>query len=68
MKPVETIAGRIALAPPPEGRGTPVNVRMDDELLQMIDTWRTWPGHGRLTRPEAIRRLVRDRLVNSRES
>jgi hypothetical protein len=42
--------------PPPTGKGTQIQVRIQPALLAELDDWKA--KHGILTRPEAIRRLV----------
>jgi metal-responsive CopG/Arc/MetJ family transcriptional regulator len=42
--------------PPPTGKGTQIQVRIQPALLAELDAWTA--KHGILTRPEAIRRLV----------
>jgi len=41
--------------PPATGKGTPILVRLQPDLLKALDSWAE-PNH--ISRPEAIRRLV----------
>ena len=44
--------------PPSGGVGTPIQVRLKPKQLAALDTWIKHHLHQKLTRPEAIRRLM----------
>jgi hypothetical protein len=50
--------------PPPTGKGTQIQVRIQHALLAELDGWKA--KHGISTRPEAIRRLVEMGLKSKR--
>jgi hypothetical protein len=50
--------------PAPTGKGVPVMVRLQPELLGRIEFWRTHQIDRAYTRPEAIRALVEKALDN----
>lgn len=47
--------------PAPTGKGQTIGVRMHDDLLEPIDAYAKSIGEG--SRPEAIRRILKDWLV-----
>lgn len=61
MSDQETLQPRKRRGPPATGQGTPVQVRLHDDLLLPLDQWiATQPEPP--TRPEALRRMVADWL------
>lgn len=48
---------------PATGRGTPIQVRVQPDLLADLDTWIAEQRDPKLSRPEAIRLLLADSLV-----
>jgi hypothetical protein len=51
--------------PAPTGKGTPVQVRVQPDLLALIDQWIEGRPDPKPSRPEAIRRLVEKALTSS---
>ncbi|KAB2872620.1 MAG: hypothetical protein F9K43_07530 [Bauldia sp.] len=49
--------------PPATGKGTPVQVRLQPDLLAALDTFIADQPEPTPTRPEAIRRLLQDHLI-----
>lgn len=49
--------------PKPTGQGAPVVVRIHEDLLSQLDQWIAEIGEAKLTRPEAIRSILRERLA-----
>ena len=60
MSTQETLQPR-KRGPKPTGKGTPIQVRLQPDQLSKVDAWRD-AQDDKPTRPEAIRRLVADRL------
>jgi hypothetical protein len=48
--------------PAATGKGTPVQVRLLPEILTPLDSWIADQPEPKLTRPEAIRSILRERL------
>jgi hypothetical protein len=53
----QTVITKKRRGPPPTGKGTLIGVRMQPDELALVDSWIIDDGR-RLTRPEAIRRLI----------
>ena len=56
MAKQETVQPRKRRGPAPTGKGEPVQVRIQPDLMAKLDRWIA--RHGVTSRPEAIRRLV----------
>ena len=53
-----TVIAKKKRGPPPTGKGEPVVVRMQPQLLATLDAWIGKPKPPFPSRPEAVRRLV----------
>ena len=62
MAEQETLLPRKRRGPAPTGKGHPVVARMQPDLLAALDTFRS-ASEGNMTRPEAVRTLVRNALI-----
>jgi hypothetical protein len=59
---METLIARKKRGPAPTGKGTPVVVRMQPEVLQLLDDWIS--HFEPVSRPEAIRLLLQTVLTH----
>jgi hypothetical protein len=66
-KQKKTVISRKRRGPTPTGKGAPTLVRLQPDLEEKIDNWRA-KQDDRLSRPEAIRRLVELGLKPKRRS
>jgi hypothetical protein len=57
----QTVISRKKRGPPPTGKGEPIMVRVQPDLLKKLEAWRAHQDD-RPSRPEAIRRLVEQAL------
>jgi metal-responsive CopG/Arc/MetJ family transcriptional regulator len=57
----QTVISRKKRGPPPTGKGEPIMVRVQPDLLEKLEAWRAYQDD-RPSRPEAIRRLVEQAL------
>ena len=57
----QTVISRKKRGPPPTGKGEPIMVRVQPDLLKKLEAWRAHQDD-RTSRPEAIRRLVEQAL------
>ena len=48
----------------PTGQGTPIVVRIHGDLMERLDDWIAKQHDLKLSRPEAIRRMLRDTLAS----
>jgi len=55
--PRQSVISRKRRGPPPTGKGVPILVRIQPELLASLDVWIAKQDIS-FTRPEAIRRLI----------
>jgi metal-responsive CopG/Arc/MetJ family transcriptional regulator len=62
--PRQTVISRKKRGPPPTGKGTPVMVRVQPDLMKRLDDW-SRAQKDEPSRPEAIRRLVEQALKNN---
>jgi len=62
MTKQETLQPRKRRGPAPTGKGTPVQVRLQDEMLVLVDRYAA-SNPDAPSRPEAIRRIIRDWLI-----
>lgn len=60
----QTLISQKKRGPKPTGKGEPIMVRIQPELLDAIDAWISSQPE-KLSRPEAIRRLVAKALKDS---
>src|SRR3954471_5206142 len=58
MMPQETLIPRKRRGPPPTGQGVPIMLRLQPEQLAALDRWIAAQPEPKLSRPEAIRRLL----------
>jgi hypothetical protein len=56
----QTVISRKKRGPPPTGKGEPIMVRVQPDLLEKLEAWRA-NQDDQPSRPEAIRRLVEHR-------
>lgn len=49
--------------PSPTGKGVQIQVRLQPDLLEPLDAWIAQQPDFHSTRPDAIRRILRDRLL-----
>jgi metal-responsive CopG/Arc/MetJ family transcriptional regulator len=68
MAKQQTVQPRKRRGPPPTGKGTPVQVRLQPDLLAALDAFIKGAPKPKPTRPEAIRRLVEAGLKSPKRS
>lgn len=61
MDKATTVISQKKRGPAPTGKGEPVMTRLQDDLLDPLDTYRVTQAD-KPSRPEAIRRILRDWL------
>lgn len=62
MSDQETVTSRKRRGPKPTGKGLPLTVRLLPDLLTQLDRWIENHPDPQLSRPEAIRTLLRERF------
>ncbi|TVR11740.1 MAG: hypothetical protein EA385_00780 [Salinarimonadaceae bacterium] len=62
---METVVSEKKRGPAPTGKGTPVVVRVQPDLLSLLDAWIDAQPEPKPTRPEAVRRLLAAKLAAS---
>ena len=63
VKKRETVQPKKRRGPPPTGKGTPVQVRLQPDMLKALDKF-VEKQDGKPTRPEAVRMILADALVS----
>ena len=66
MAPQETLQPKKRRGPAPSGQGTPVQVRLQPELLEAVDAWIARHPEANISRPEAIRQILAGALATQR--
>jgi hypothetical protein len=64
MTDATTVISRKKRGPEPTGKGTPIMLRLHADLLDPID--KVAAEHGDLSRPEAVRLILREWLISAR--
>ena len=54
--------------PKKTGQGVQIQVRMHEDLLDRLDEWMVDQGNPELTRPEAVRQILREALESRTKS
>ena len=64
MNPQETLVSKKRRGPAPTGKGTPVMVRLQPDMLSEVDTFIAQQPDPKPSRPEAVRRLTAEGLIS----
>jgi len=64
MNPQETLVSKKRRGPAPTGKGTPVMVRLQPDMLSEVDAFIERQPDPKPSRPEAVRRLAAEGLIS----
>ena len=63
MSSQDTVITKKRKGPPPTGKGTLIGVRLQPDMLTAVDAWRDAQPAPKPSRPEAVRRLLAEKLL-----